>query len=312
MNDLAGNVAILAKPYSITRSRLGAITKVYPDQFFCDLPSLKELFQNIGEKLISLPPTGTPEFSFLISFSDKTHQDGVITDLNGLTSIPIGKQTDRIVMKWVVQHEIEGLRNELTVTIRISNPINPLVFLQAALSKSPNDLDNFEFEMGSTCVTVDGAGQSYADEVFLRVQNWMNARNKPHAFIGIHESYLKYQWIFDQLNLAVLPLLTISAICLYLAQRGSTPQQLTAIPIVIGLFLILRDFARKANDKMQNWAHRAKHINLFQITNGDIDALTKIAARSKNSLIKLGVSGAASFLINVAAGVTCWYFLGAG
>ena len=163
MNDLTNTVTTLGKPYTITKSRLAAITKVFDDKYICDLGSLREIFDHIAEKLAPLSPKKDPEFSFLISYADKTHQDGVVDDLNNLNQIPTGKQTDRVVMRWSVVHDVNGEDNDLSITIRISNPINPLVFLQAALSKSPNEIDNVEFEMGSTCVTVDGAGQSYAD-----------------------------------------------------------------------------------------------------------------------------------------------------
>ncbi|MFN7938512.1 MAG: hypothetical protein U0R19_34610 [Bryobacteraceae bacterium] len=198
MEDLTNTVAVLGKPYAITRSRLGAITKVYVAQYVCDARALRELFQTIGEKLNAVPKAQTPKFSFLISFSDQTHHDGVPEDLRSMSPIPVGKETERVVIKWVVVHKIDEVDNELSVTIRISNPVNPLVLLQAALSKSPSDLDNFEFERGSTCVTVDGAVQGFADEVFLRVQRWIEARNKPHSALSVDKVYSKYEWYIDQ------------------------------------------------------------------------------------------------------------------
>jgi hypothetical protein len=310
MNDLANSIAVLGKPYSVTKSRLGAITKVYDEKFICDLPALKELFQSIGEKLGEIQSIKPPQFSFLISFSDKTHQDGVTSDLQGLTSIPIGKQTERVVMRWGVQHLIDGAENELSVTVRISNPINPLVFLQAALSKSPNDIDNLEFELGSTCVTVDGSGQRYADEVFLRVQNWIRARNKPHAFVDTHETYLKHEWAIDQFNVTLFPLLCVVALSLY-SLKFELKDQIMAGPIIVVLFFTIQVFTRQLNSKMGEWARRAKMLSLFQITNGDADALTKISAKAKNSFLKLIVSAIFSFLLNIFAGIVCWRLTGA-
>lgn len=311
MNELAHAVAIFGRPYAITRSRLGAITKVYPERYICDLGSLKELFQSIGEKLAGLKVKGTPSFSFLISFSDQTHRDGVATDLSGLTTIPIGKQTERTVMRWVVKHDIEDFENELTITVRISNPINPLVFLQAALSKTPSDLDNMEFEMGSTCVTVDGAGQGYADEIFLRVKSWMEARNKPHPFIEIEKIYSKFEWWIDQLSVSLLPLLVIAALSLYMASKVTQPQQITSIPILMALFFVIQAVGRKLNGKMSVWAKKSGHMSVFAITNGDQDAITKNAASAKNGFLKLIGSGALSFSLNIAAGIVCWWLVGA-
>lgn len=307
MNDLTNAVAVFGKPYTITRSRLGAVTKLYDDKYICDIASLKEIFSSIGEKLNEIQPIRTPEFSFLISFNDKTHHDGLATDLNSLQSIPIGKQTDRVVMRWNIAHLIDSAENELSVTIRISNPINPLIFLQAALSKSPSDIDNLEFERGATCVTVDGAGQLYADEIFLRVQNWINARNKPHAFTSAHEKYIKYEWALDQLNYTLLPFLTCLAVTLLSYNELSIKQLTAATPLIVVLFFIARSLGRKLNSMMDFWARRTRYLSLFQLTNGDQDAITKLAAKSMNSLYKLLGSTIGSFILNLAAGIFCWW-----
>jgi uncharacterized membrane protein HdeD (DUF308 family) len=309
MNDLVNSVAVLGRPYAITKSRLGAVTKVYNDKYICDLPALKELFQGIGEKLSTIQHAKQPEFSFLISYADKTHQDGVAPDLNELSSIPIGKITDRIVMRWGVFHEIDGVENEISITVRVSNPINPLVFLQAALSRSPNEIDNAEFEMGSTCVTVDGAGQVYSDEIFLRVQNWIDARNKPHAFVGINDIYSKFEWYIDQIAESLLPLLIVAYLSIYSAQNLELNYQISSVPILISLFIVLRGITKKVSIKMAEWSQKSKHIGLFQITNGDIDAITKMAARAKNGALKLVVTGSISIALNIVAGIALWYLL---
>jgi hypothetical protein len=309
MNALVNSVAILGRPYAITKSRLGAITKVYTERYICDLASLKELFQSIGEKLSGLNSTGVPEFSFLISFSDQTHHDGATADLQSLSTIPIGKQTERIVMRWAIKHDIDGVENELSITVRISNPINPLVYLQAALSKSASEIDNMEFEMGSTCVTVDGATQGYADEIFLRLKNWIAARNKPHAFLEVGKIYNRYEWWIDQLNQSILPLLAIGALSLYISQKVTQSQQITFTPVLIALFFLFHTLGRKLNSKMSGWAKRSEHISLFAITHGDNDAITKMAARAKNSFIKLIASGIFGFILNVAAGIVCWWLV---
>ncbi|PPD16979.1 MAG: hypothetical protein CTY24_15690, partial [Methylobacter sp.] len=124
MNNLQTAIAPLGKPYTVTRSRLGAITKVMEERYVCDLTALKELSQSIGEKLRSVPDqVKNPEFSFLISFNDQTHHDGVSQELQDLQTIPIGKQTERVVLRWTIFHRIDGIDNELTLTIRISNPV---------------------------------------------------------------------------------------------------------------------------------------------------------------------------------------------
>lgn len=309
MNDLVNTIAVLGRPYNITRSRLGAITKVFTDEYHCDLKSLKELVQAVAEKLAPFGAADQGEFSFLISFDDKTHYDGVLANLQASDSVPIGKRTDRVVMRWAVNHLIDGHPNELSITVRISNPMNPLVYLQAALSKSASDVDNFDFEMGSTCVTVDGAHQGFADEVFLRVQNWIKARNKPYPYVEVHTLYLRWEWWVDQLNFSLLPLLSVLLLSIYLF--GARPDQFLAYtPALFASFMILRGLGSKLNKKMADWARRAKHLSLFQITNGDIDHLTKLAATSKNSVMKLISAAVFSFGLNVLAAYFCFKVIG--
>ena len=307
MNNLQTAVAPLGKPYTVTRSRLGAITKVMEDRYVCDLTAMKELSQSIGEKLSGIPDqTKNPEFSFLISFNDQTHHDGVSQELQDLQTIPIGKQTDRVVLRWTIFHRIDGIDNELTLTIRISNPVNPLVYLQAALSKSANEIDNMEFEMGATCATVDGATHAFADEIFLRVQNWIKARYKPHPYVSVGDLYSKYEWHLDHINLVVFPVLAVAIVSVLVSTNYATNTVLAANPVIFCLYFVLQPLAGRVNSKMAKWAKKSKHISLFQITNGDRDALAKMAAAAKNSFIKLAFTTAMSFALNVAAGIVCW------
>lgn len=307
MNEIANVDALLGKPYSVTRSRLGAVTKLFEDQYICDLAAIKELMHSIGEKASDVSRARRPEFSFLISFDDKTHRDGVLADLDNETRIPIGKKTDRVVIRWDAYQDIDGFENNTSITVRISNPVNPLVYLQAALSKSPNEIDNMEFEMGSTCVTVDGASQAYADEIFLRVQNWITARRKPHSFLGVGEFYGKHSSVFDSINSSVIPLVAISVISISVSRRLEVDDQLMVLPMIIGLFFVIRSFASWLNRKMMYWSAKSQNVSLFEITNGDEDNLTRIAARANNSATKLIGSWVFSFTASVAGAVaTIW------
>lgn len=301
---------VLDRPYSFVRSKLGATTKIFTDRYIFDLESVKEIITAIGEKLHALNPKETPTIAVLLSFSDQTHQDGGTIDLNGQNFIPIGKQTERVVIRWVVKHDIDGVENELSITLRVSNPINPLVLLQAALSKNPSDIDNIEFEMGSTCVTVDGAGIWYADEVFYRIKSWIDARRKLHRFIEGGRFYARYEWWIDQLSVSLLPLSSIAVLSLFAANFLSQSQMITAIPPLLGIFFLIQSFGRRINSKMAVWAKLSDFVSIFEITNGDRDAVLKNAAKAKNGFIKLAFTGAINLFLNVVGGIVCWWLLG--
>lgn len=309
MNELANVDALIGKPYSLTRSRLGAVTKLFQEQYICDLAGIKELIETIGQKTSEVGDVKTPEFSFLLSFTDKTHKDGVLTDLESEGVIPTGKTTDRVVLRWTAYRQIEDLEHAISVTVRISNPINPLIYLQAALSKSPNEIDSMEFEMGSTCVTVDGAGQGYADEIFLHISNWIQARRKPHSFLGVGEFYSKRSGLFDFINSSLIPLLLIAALSIYVGSHTTQQAQLTATPIILAAFFVLRSGASALNKKMAKWSAKSQNVSLFELTNGDRDNLARIAARANNSALKLIGSWLFSVSASVAGAVATWWML---
>ena len=309
MSDLQNSVAILGKPYVVTRSKLGAITKIFDEKYTCDLKALKDLFGDIDEKLQRSNPTEVPKFSFLISFDDKTHQDGITADFHSLSTLSTGKLTDRVVLQWSVMQEIDGMENELSITVRIANPINPLMFLQAALSKSPSELDNTEFESGATCVTVNGATQSYSDEIFLIIKKWAEGRNKPHMSVKVSKIYDRFEWLVDQFNSVVLPTLLVSCLSFWLIAETDQTSYVSFVPMFFGLFYILRAVANKANSKMAYWARKSSYIGTFQITNGDVDGVTKMMSDAQHGAIKLIASTTFTLVLNISAGILCWYIL---
>ena len=305
MSELSNAVAIFGRPYALTKSRLGAITKIFEDRYVCDPDALKELFDAIIEKIKLLDPENSG-FSFLISFSDKTHHDGVSSDLNDLKRMATGKTTERIVLKWIAKTRIDEQVNEISIIVRVTNPINPLLFFQAALSKSPNDIDNLEFELGSTCVTVDGTGQMFADECFLIIQKWIEGRNKPYAFIALEKIYNKIKWIIDFLIKIIFPLLVALGIAIVTYKTHDNSLKMTLIPATVVMFQIFSRFGLWLSGKINEWASRSSVFAMFQLTNGDYDNLTKRHAKATNSIIKFVASCFFSIILNIVAGYICF------
>ncbi|ACB75216.1 hypothetical protein [Opitutus terrae] len=301
-------LAVLARPYSLTRSRLGTETKIFSERYLCTPGSIAVLCESISTKLQSLTPKAGG-FSYLLSFSDRTHLDK--SDLGFLckSTIDTGKTTERLVLKWIVTHDINGEDNELTVVIRIANPINPLLFFQAALSKSPQDIDNVDFELGSTCVSVSGAGQILCDEFFGLVHRWIEARDKPYSFIGIDAFVKKHGRKIAFLNRFLLPYILLAGTMLVSGgletKFGCAPEQVLILALL--LFFVSRDLGLAVNKKVEQWAQNLFKFSIFQITTGDNDLVTKLVAKSKNSSLKLCGSVVYAFAINIGASAVFWW-----
>lgn len=302
MNDitLENQTGPLARPYILTRSRLGTSTKLYEDKFLCTREGLYDLHESLCEKFKPLNPDNAA-FQYLVSYEDKTHFEN--TNLDALPDHlrTNSKVTERLVMKWVVDHKIDGVNNELQVVIRISNPVNPFIYLQAALSKSPEDMDNLEFEAGSLSVSVSGAGQILTEEIFSLVGRWAESRPQPQYLTNIHDWAHKNQKTINLINYWLFPLLTAIAIFMYLRHNYSSEFIEAFLFAGFVVHFYAKDLMRTFNSKIERWTSSARHFSVFSLTGGDSNRQTKLAEKSRKSLIKLVGSLALSVIGNLAA-----------
>lgn len=301
---------IMARPFAVTRSRLGVVTKLFDTNFLCNESSVYDLYGAICEKLNYLRPERSA-FQFLISFDDKTHFEH--HDIKRLAHAITNnsKVTDRLILKWMITHKLEPSDepNELTLIVRIANPVNPLMFLQAALSKSVQDIDNLEFEGGSVSVSIDGAGQTTAEEIFAIVGRWIESRPQPQYITSLHHVISNHREKIAFANYWLLPIL--GACIFFLVLWKHTPDRLLT-PVLFSAVIAnyyVRAIASKMNEKIRRWCRFSLMLNMFSLTGGDTNQQEKIAAKSKNSSIKLIIVTTCTFVLNVAAGIIAsWVF----
>lgn len=295
----------LCKPYIITRSKLGSTTKVIERDFVCNLNDLERLFSMVGEKVKSYQPTKAG-FQYLISFSDCTHLEN--NSIHSLYQAVEGsdKCTDKVIFNWIIAHEIDNLENEMSITVRISNPMNPFVMLQAALSKNHSEADGLDFEDGSISVSIHGATQTSSEEVFAIVGRWAKGCTQPKSVTGSNIFISKHIKKLRFINRWILPVLFASICIIYLAsQSGDILHALTLAGFVS--FLLLRDATALFNHQIEKWAHFSTRFSLFSLTGGDHNQQSAYIAISSKSNTKLILATIGSFTLNLAAGAVIWY-----
>ena len=297
LQDLTGS---LTKPYTVTRSKLGSTTKVIDEIFVCSPKELKTLFDSVGEKIASFNPTKAG-FQYLISFTDSTHYENNDLATLSATLSSSDKSTDKLILNWSIGHEFDGVENEMSITIRISNPMNPFVMIQAIMSRNHMEADQLVFENGSVSISINGATQNTAEELFSIVKRWAKACPQPQSITGLNELIYKHTEKISFLNYWVFPVLFVICAFLYLKNLPFETIQPYSF-VAFASFLLIRSGAQKVNQKIEKWSMTSRRFSLFMITGGDANQQTKIAAKSKNNTIKLISSVALSFIINIAAG----------
>lgn len=299
--NLQDMTAALSKPYAVTRSKLGATTKVIDEKFICTSKELKILFSSLGEKVSTFQPSKAG-FQYLISFTDSTHYENSNLDTLTNTISTSNKKTDKLILNWRVAHEYDGVENEMSITVRISNPMNPFVMLQAAMSADHGDADRLDFEDGAVSVSINGATQNTAEEIFAIVTRWAQACPQPQSITGINQKINKNSEKISFLNYWVFPVLY--TVCAFYYLKNTPQETVTAYSLVAFVgFMLIRGAAQHINNLIEKWGHFSQKFSLFMITGGDSNQQTKMAAKSRNSTLKLVCSVILSFGVNIAAGL---------
>lgn len=300
--DLQELAPSLSKPFVVTRSTLGSTTKVLQDKFICTPDQVHRLHESIGEKVASFRPSKAG-FQYLLSFTDNTHYENSDLDSLERTVGNSGKKSEKLILNWMIGHEYDGIENEMSITVRISNPVNPLIMLQAAMSRDHNDTDNMEFEIGSVSVSINGATQNTSEEIFSIVKRWIESCPQPASITGLNNWICENMGKISFINFWFFPI--IFSICCYFILREIPQESVVEYSFLAFVaFMTIRVASQHINDQIRVWASNSRKFSMFLLTGGDENQQTKIAAKSRNSSLKLFFSVGGSFLLNVAAGIT--------
>ena len=310
-NDLALLDAAnpLLRPFQATNTRLGVITKIYERRYISNCTSIIELFQEISEICRSMNPRNFA-FSYLISFSDNTHIDGNNPQDFESQRLKTAKTVDRLLLKWAIVNNYDSQENEISIMVRISNPVNPIMLLQAALSKKADDFDNIEFSNGCTSASICGASPIHGDEFIQIVGRWIDARPRPEYVTTIHEVINKRINIIEWTNYWLMPLLGVIVAAIWMMKNPDSKYIIHVGVFGVLVHWYLCKISKAINSKIQYYIYSIQRYSVFDITNGDFNQMTKYAAKSKNSMYKLIASGVYGVLGNILAAYLCYYFLG--
>lgn len=290
----------LVSPYKITKSVLGTTTKLLSKQFICSIDALDAVMEQMVDKLKYINPTSVG-FRYLASYTDRTHFENENLDIFRSNIKNSSKKTEKLILNWEVSHEIDGKVHDLSIIIRLSNPINPLMYLQAAFSKSPGDADNLELDGGLVSISVNGASQTFTEEIFELVARWVDSCPKPYNTNVFVNWMKKVKSLLLELNYWFLLISYIIVSFIYI--KGlSIESSLPVIFLLLCGFTLFTKFVNVLNSNISEWFDKSDLFSIFDLTNGDSNQQTKFIGMSKVSVKKIVASLALSLCVNLAAG----------
>lgn len=305
--EVEDRIRQISNPYVHTKSKLGSTTKLIDEKFVCGPSEVESLHDSMSEKLSFFKPTRLG-FQYLISFTDNTQHENTYLDSLRDTISKTGKCTEKLIINWVVGHEHDGEENELSVTVRISNQVNGIAMLQAAMSSDHSEADELDLADGTVSVSVHGATQNVAEEIFSLVTRWASGCPQPQSITEVNRTIRKHQNKIATLNYWVFPLL-FTACAFFFLETLSIEVIQPYVFLAFAGFMAIRTAAHEINHKVDRWCDYSDKFSLFMFTGGDGNQQTKITAKSKITSLKLIGSVLFSFSINVAAGVVVATYL---
>jgi hypothetical protein len=271
------------------------------DKFVCSPRELAILIDKFREKIGYFNPSKS-DFQYLVSFTDKTHYENSDFSVLKKNLEGTGKSTDKLILSWVVTHEHEDNENELSITVRISNPINPFIMLQAALSQSPSDIDSLEMAAGSVSISVNGATQTASEEIFELGGRWIDSGPQPQSITKINTFISTHRGKVHAVNTWLMPI--VYSVASFLFIQKQTPESAISFAFLLLCgFMLIRSISSNINSMISDWCHTSRMFSLFMLTGGDQNQQTKFSAKATNSTIKLISSVVVSFLVNLVAAI---------
>ncbi|MBA4381871.1 MAG: hypothetical protein C0406_04830 [Sideroxydans sp.] len=300
-----------------------SLTELFPDPILVSPKDLANIAQRVSAKLKQLRvEENCILLKTIITFDqDRTYQLIGWRQLNNF-NWDISERTKSIVLNWEFLYKPDDYsKPELHIlSVRITESINPMQFLRAALSSDRDEMEKLQMRLAPVTCEVDYVDNLLSRELVTLVNEWHGALRKPAPLTGIGGLIQKYQrGISKTVDLSlelVLPFAYFSGV--YIWFHGQFEQTLTTTFVAYGLtFVMVFIFVARVTARFSSWMARLieKHIErmgkfpIFELTSGDENNQTKAISKISASTYKFWFGIAVSFAINVASAVFTFYVL---
>lgn len=299
-------------------------TELFKNPVLIAPKDLESLAQKVSAKLNQLRVDAKSILmKTIITFDkDRTYQ---LIGWNQLYSYKweIPERTNAIVLTWEFMYKLdEHCKPELHIlSVRITESINPMQFLRAALSSDRDEIERLDIKMAPVACEVDYVDNLLSRELVRIVSEWHQALRKPVPLTGIGEQIQKYQrYILRTVDLSLeilMPFAYFSAV--YIWFHSHFEQPLTTKFIAYGLtFVMVFIFVARITARFSRWMaslierniERMGRFPIFELTSGDQNNQTEALSKISASTYKFWGGIVVSFAINIVSAIFTFYVIG--
>lgn len=297
--------------------------ELFPDSIQLELKDIGKLTEQIGSKLAQLRvDANSHSMKAVISFNKgRSYQ---LVGWNQIRNFnwDIPERTNAVILTWeFFYNRDEGSDPELhVISVKVTESLNPMQVLRAALSRDREDMDSLEIRMAPVVCEIDYHDNLLSRELVQIVSTWHKSLRRPAPLLGIGKFIQKKQERIStsiQYSLELLvPIAYIAGI--YLWMHNQFESELTTQYLsVCTFFILLFFFVTRISDRIARWLStvtsrsidRMGRLPIFELTNGDNNLQTEAYAKVTTSTYKFWATITVSFLINIASTIFTFYVL---
>lgn len=278
--------------------------------------AIEDLHSRVLEKL------KTHHIEGLVASVDLTFEDKTTVQFGGWAEFnafrwTTPKATKELRIRWHFLLNVQGYQipQQHALTVKMSADVTPFEFLQAALSKHPDELDLTEFAFSPVVCRVDFISHLMSQELIGLVEEWNKGLPQPPGATGWLVWLRKRSTLLFRFIRYSTPLLAGFAAAAALGQvmkgqNSEAPITLSQMKELLS-WVVYVAMAVYVAEKFATWLARVAHESLensnrhtmFTVSNGD-DIRARAFREKNNRLIwRFVCASGFSFALNVLAGI---------
>lgn len=287
-------------------------TQLYHEPVIVGSRSLVELAQKVQDKLLRTRVTNEKtSFSAVISFESESQTR--ISDVDRLATFDwnTSERTRQITLSWDFHCQIDGVHEseQYTLSVRVSETMNPAQLVQAMFSRNPDEADRIEIDMACVVCFVRYHDAYLARELLQVVSDWHRALRKPAPVFDIARKAVEHRRYIDYfLRVSFELIIPLGGIGLFWhwaqarVDESITVDLLATFGVWFFSFVLFLGLARQLAKSMYRAIDRRLlgllRTPILELTNGDQNRMTEAMAKKQNHLMKLAAKLAGALIFD--------------
>jgi len=308
--------------FRIITARQNQLVEIFPNPVYINIRDIGELNELLRRKASAYELLNN-SFTCIVSYVKLRTQQIVSWEQFSKETWATSEIIESLTLRWefIIKFPGEAKPCPFMVTVRCATTPRPQDMIQFLFSKDEEEIDLMQLKTATMSCKVDFSEPMISQELLDIVAGWNRARRSPESSLpGLKWCCHRSHHIANIIR-KITPIITFGALLAYYsnyankfdssqpATHGFMAYSLIWLSLALISFYVSGYMAKKVGDKIEKSLNGMLRFHVFEITHGDKQRLTKMAAETSKSFWKFIGSGLLSLLWNIIATYLCIKFL---